>query len=193
MMTFLILAPFGAFTLLMLVTSATVSLFVAVAVCLAVIAFDIVRGRAIKILGAGSAILFAALGCYLTLVDPGLGNSAVNLTVDTGVLAISLMSMAIRRPFTLQYALEVVDAETAKLPGFMKANYIITGAWTAAFLLMMIANVLMIYVPGLPLWSGLVIAFAARNSAVYFTKWYPRYRKTKYPVASGPANALSGT
>ena len=191
MMTFLILAPFGAFTLLMLVTSATVSLFVAVAVCLAVIAFDIVRGRAIKILGAGSAILFAALGYYLTLIGTCLGHAAVNLTVDTGVLAISLMSMAIRRPFTLQYALEVVDAETAKLPGFMKANYIITGAWTAAFLLMMIANVLMIYVPGLPLWSGLVIAFAARNSAVYFTKWYPQYRKAKYGTA--PVNALPGT
>jgi hypothetical protein len=26
----------------------------------------------------------------------------------------------------------------------------------------------MIYVPGVPLWSGLVIAFAARNSAAYF-------------------------
>src|SRR6266481_4632053 len=146
MTIFLILAPYGAFTLLMLVTSATVS-------------------------------LFAALGFYLTLVDPGLSNSAVKLAVDAGVLAISLTSMAIRRPFTRQYALEVVDAETAKLPDFMKANYIITGAWTGAFLLMMIASVLMIYVPGLPLWSGLVIAFAARNSAAYFTKWYPQYRR----------------
>jgi hypothetical protein len=117
MTIFLILAPFGAFTLLMLVTSATASLFAAAAVCLAVIAFDMVRGRAIKILGAGSAILFAALGFYLTLVDAGLSNSAVKLTVDAGVLAISLMSMAIRRPFTLQYALEVVDADTVKLPG----------------------------------------------------------------------------
>jgi len=52
---------------------------------------------------------------------------------------------------------------------------------------MMIANVLMIYVPGLPLWSGLLIAFAARNSAVYFTKWYPRYRKAKFgpPASTG--------
>ena len=63
------------------------------------------------------------------------------------------------------------------MPGFLTANYIITAAWTGAFLLMMIANVLMIYVPGLPLWSGLVIAFAARNSALYFTKWYPEYRQ----------------
>ena len=69
--------------------------------------------------------------------------------------AISLASLVIRKPFTLQYAREMVDAETAQLPGFMRANYIITWAWTGAFLLMMVANVLMIYVPGLPLWSGI--------------------------------------
>ena len=106
------------------------------------------------------------------------------------MLAIALMSLAIRRPFTLQYALEVVDAETAKLPGFMRANYIITWAWTGAFVLMMAANVLMIYVPGLPLWSGLAIVFAARNSAVYFTKWYPEHRRAKYAAHPAPANAL---
>ena len=165
MTIFLILAPYGAFSLLMLATSAAVSLFASAAVCLAVIGYDILRGRSIKMLGAGSVVLFLALGGYLTLVDHSLGNSAVRLTVDAGVLAISLTSMAIRFPFTLQYALEVVDAETAKLPGFMTANYIITGAWTAAFVLMMIGNILMIYVPGLPLWSGLAIVFAARNSA----------------------------
>ena len=58
------------------------------------------------------------------------------------------MSLAIRQAFTLQYAREVVDAETAKVPGFMKANYIITGAWTLAFVLMMIGNVLLIYRAG---------------------------------------------
>ena len=54
MTIFLILAPYGAYALLMLVTSAAVSLFAAVAVCLGVIALDIVRGRSVKILGAGS-------------------------------------------------------------------------------------------------------------------------------------------
>ena len=73
------------------------------------------------------------------------------------------------------------------MPGFVRANYIITGAWTVASLLMMIGNVAMLYVPGLPLWSGLVIAFAARNSAVYFTKWYPEYRKVKYGTAAAGA------
>ena len=91
-------------------------------------------------LGAGSAILFIALGCYVTLVDSGVSSSAVKLAVDAGVLAISLVSLLIRRPFTLQYAREVVDAETAQLPGFLQANYVITWAWTAAFVLMVIGQ-----------------------------------------------------
>lgn len=190
MMLFLILAPYGAFAILMLLTCAAVSLFVSAAISLMVIAYDVGRGRSIKMLGAGSVIVFLGLGAYIALFDSSLSSSAVKLTVDAGMLAISLMSLLIRRPFTLQYAREMVDARTAQMPEFTRANYIITWAWTGAFLLMIIANVLTIYVPGLPLWSGLLIAFAARNSAVYFTKWYPQYRKAKYAVP--PAKALPG-
>ena len=190
MTIFLILAPFGAFALLMLVTSAQISLFASAAICLAVIGIDVYRGRSIKVLGAGCVVLFAGLGAYVTLVDPSLSHSAVKLTIDVGVLAISLLSLIIGKPFILQYALEEVDAETAKLPGFKKATYIITWAWTGAFILMISGNVLTIYVPGLPLWSGLAIAFAARNSAAFFTTWYPQYRKAKY--GAPPASALPG-
>jgi hypothetical protein len=190
MTIFLILAPFGAFALLILVTSATISLFAAAAICLAVIGIDLYRGRSIKMLGAGCAVVFTGLGVYITLVDPNLSHSAVKLVVDVGVLAISVMSIAIRKPFVLQYALEAVDAEIARLPGFRRAVYVITWAWTGAFVLMIIGNALTIYVPGLPIWSGLVIAFAARNSAAYFTAWYPEYRKAKYGAT--PADALPG-
>jgi hypothetical protein len=191
MTIFLILAPYGAFASLMLLTSAKASVFAAAAISLAVIALDFIRGRSLKWLGAGSAILFAALGLTLTLIDPSLGNSSVKLSVDTGIFAISLTSMLIGRPFTLQYAREAVAAETAAMPGFLRANYIITAAWTAAALVMMVANLAMLYVPGLPLWLGLAIAFAARNSAVYFTKWYPQYRKAKY--GTPPAGAVPST
>ena len=193
MMIFLILLPFGVFAMLMLLASADMALFAAAATGLAVIAYDLVRGRQLKMLGAGAVVLFLGLGCYLTLVDAGLSSSAIKLTVDCGLLAIALVSLAIRHPFTLQYAREVVDAETAVLPGFIKANYIITWAWVACMLLMMIGNILMIYLPGLPLWSGLAIAFAARSTAVYFTKWYPDYHKAKFVTPAGSAGALSGS
>ena len=187
MTIFLILAPYGAFAALMLVTSAAISLFVSAAVCLAVIAIDVWRGRSIKILGAGSVITFVTVGLYVALIDPALSASAVRFAVDTGILLVTLFSILIRYPFTLQYALEVTDAETAKLPGFIRANYIITWAWAAASVLMMIGNAAMIYVPWLPFWTGLLVVFAARNAAVFFTNWYPQYLRTKY--GTPPASA----
>jgi hypothetical protein len=193
MTIFLILAPYAAFATLMLATSAAASLFTSAAICLMVMAYDAFRGRSIKMLGAGSVVLFLALGTYITLVDSSLSSSAVKLSVDAGVLAISLASLAIRQPFTLQYAREAVDTETAKWPDFLKANYVITWAWSFAFLLMVMANALMIYVPGLPLWSGIAIAFAARNTAMYFTKWYPQYRRAKFGAPPASAGALSGS
>ncbi|WLB57210.1 hypothetical protein [Bradyrhizobium japonicum] len=190
MAIFLILAPYGAYTFLMLVTSATISVFAASAICLATITIDVARGRSVKILAMGSAIVFAAIGLYLALIDPKLGTLGVKLSVDIGIFVISLGSMLVRHPFTLQYAVETVPAETAAMPGFLTANYVITGAWTAAALLMMAANIALLYVPGLPLWSVLAVAFAARNSAIYFTKWYPEYRQIKY---GAPASAMPNT
>jgi hypothetical protein len=179
MVIFLILAPFGAFAALTLVTSASTSLFTAAGIALATIVYDLSRGGSIKMLASGSVILFGALGCYVTFVDSGLGTPAVGRAGARGVLAISLLSIAIRFPFTLQYAREAVDVETAKLPGFKQTNYVITWVWTAAFVLMVIANVLMIYIPGLPLWAGIAIALLARNSATLFTRWYPKHRQQK--------------
>lgn len=190
MTIFLILAPYGIFTFLMLVTSATVSVFAAAAACAATIAIDVAYGRSVKILAAGSAIVFVMIGLTLLFLDPQLGTLAVKLSVDVGVFVISLGSLLLRRPFTLQYGIESVPAEIAAMPGFLQANYIITAAWTAAALLMMVSNLVLLYVPGLPLWSSLAVAFAARNSAIYFTKWYPEHCRTKY---AQPSQALSHT
>jgi len=179
MTIFLILAPYGAFALLMLLTSPTLSLLAACAACLATIAVDTVQGRSLKILPATSAVLFVGIAAYLNVIDPTVSDKAVKLAVDVGLFAISLGSMIARYPFTMQYALEAVPAEIAAMPGFSRANYIITGAWTAAMLMMMLANAAILYVPGLPIWLGLAVAFAARNSAVFFTKWYSTYRRNK--------------
>jgi hypothetical protein len=187
MTIFLILAPYGAFAVLMLLVSPTASLVAASGVCLATIAVDAVRGRSLKVLAVSSAILFAGIAVYLNAIDPNVSDKAVKLAVDVGILAVSLVSMLVRRPFTTQYALESVPAEIAAMPGFSHANYVITGAWTVSMLLMMLANAAILYVPGLPIWLGLAVAFAARNSAVFFTKWYSAHRRAGYNAP--PANA----
>lgn len=79
MTIFLILVPYGVYTVLMMLTSATISVFVASAICLATIAIDVACGRSVKILAAGSAILFAGIGLTLVLFDPKLGSLGVKL------------------------------------------------------------------------------------------------------------------
>jgi hypothetical protein len=139
-------------------------------------------------LAAGAAIMFGALGGWIVLVDGSWSATEVRLAVDAGTLSIALFSIAIRSPFTLQYARETVDVGIQQTPGFRRANYILTLAWAGAFTLMLTANLLTVWMPGLPFWVGLAIGFAARNGAMVFTKWYPQYRRAKYPLP--PASTM---
>ena len=179
MALFLILAPYAAFGALMLLTSTTASLFGAATVCLAIIASDLARGRTLKILGAGSALIFAALGSYQVLSQAPLSGLGVRIALDSGLLVIGLVSLALRRPFTLQNAREMATAEAMQSADFLTVNYVLTAVWTLAFLLMISANLLLITLPDLPLWFGLAVAFLIRNPAVLFSKWYPEYQLRK--------------
>ncbi len=184
MTLFLILAPFATFAGLMLLTSIKITLAVSAVVALGVLGWDVAQGRSIKALAAGALAIFATLLVYHLLSETEMSSTSVRLVVDGGALAIALASLAIRYPFTLQYALEIVDAETRQMPRFMRANYIITWVWSAAFISMLAADAVAIYLPQTPLWICAAIAFAARNSASLFTQWYPK--RMMADVASSP-------
>lgn len=184
MTLFLIIAPFATFATLLMLVPAKLSLAAGAVVALGAMIWDLAHGRSVKMLSLGALVLFSAIGGYLTLVGADWSNPAIRLAVDGGVLAIALGSLAVRFPFTLQYARETVEPEIMKLPGFMRVNYILTWVWTSAFVLMLVADVIAIYLPGFPLWAGAGIAFAARNGAAYFTKWYPKHR---HAASSAPA------
>jgi len=169
---FIILSPFIVTASLLAVTSAPLSLFAGCAVALTLVSFDMWRGREVKLLGAGAVVVFAALGAHQSLIDREWNDFSIRLAVDIGMLAIALGSIAARLPFTLQYAREQVDVQTVAEPEFLRVNYILSWAWVAAMVLMLIADIMMIYFPALPLWTGLVAIYLARNAAVYFTKWY---------------------
>lgn len=187
MTLFLILAPYGAYTALMLLAPAVTSLIAAAVISAAIVVLDVISGRSIKLLNTGTIIWFSGVAGYLAFIDPTISTAAVKFIVDGGMFLISVGSILIRRPFTLQYALEAVPAETASIPGFLRANYIITAAWAAATLLMMVGNAVVLYIPWLPFWTGLAVAFAARNCAIYFTRWYPQYQRLKQ---AGPMPAV---
>ena len=98
---------------------------------------------------------------------------AVRLRVDLGLLLIVLASIALRKPFTLQYARERVSPEFWDRREFVRTKYIITAVWAAAFAVMVVAEAALVYVPAMPNRLGIVVTVLASVAAVKFTSWYP--------------------
>ena len=126
-----------------------------------------------KVLELGTLFLFGGMAVYAILRAPRWSVMEVRLRVDLGLLALVLTTMAIRRPFTLQYARERNSTESRNSPVFIRTNYIITGVWAAAFAVLIAADLLMVYKPGMPPALGITITILALVGAFKFTQWYP--------------------
>jgi hypothetical protein len=174
MLFFVILSPYMAFAAMTYFASPTDSLLVAALVSLAINLIDHVRGRSPKAVGLVTTAMLSALASYFVLAETEWTRVEIGLFFDLGIFSIALISIALRRPFTMQYARENIDAATQADPGFLKVNYVLTWVWAGAMALMMAVDVLSIYLPSLPLWAGLALTFVLRSGAVQFTKWYPQ-------------------
>ena len=128
--------------------------------------------RTPKVLEIGTTILFAGLALYAVIAGPAWSVFGVRLRVDIGLLLIVLVSLAIRRPFTLQYAREQVAPEHWGNPAFIRANYVITAVWALAFGVLVGSDLLIVYVPGLPPAFGIAATVVALVVAVKFPGWY---------------------
>jgi hypothetical protein len=83
----------------------------AAVVSAALLVRDWSRPRTVKVLETGTLILFAGLAAYAFLAGETWSIIDVRLRVDAGLLLIVLVSLAVRRPCTLQYARETVAQE----------------------------------------------------------------------------------
>jgi hypothetical protein len=137
------------------------------------------RNKTIKVLEVGTFLLFGGLTAYTAIVKTAWSIPAVRLWVDAGLLVIVLISLAVRQPFTLQYAREQVPRELWDKPEFVRTNYIITAVWAVAFALMVAADLMMLFVPTLPTLVAIVVTVAALWGAARFTSWYPERVRAK--------------
>ena len=173
-------APFIAFALLTRVTGVAASLWAAAAIAAARAARHYFAGRSLKILEIGSAVLFGLAALSVSLTQSAWSLPIVRAIVDAGLLAIVLLSIAVRQPFTLQYAREQVPPEVQASPLFFKVNVAISAVWGLAFTVSLIADLAMEYAPGAPLWLDIAAIVAALVGAVRFTQWYPKRVRKAY-------------
>ena len=130
------------------------------------------RHRAVKVLEVGTFLLFGGLAAYAIVSGAAWSVIGVRLRVDAGLLLVVLVSIVIRRPFTLPYAREEAPREVWNTPAFIKTNYIITAVWALAFAVMVGADLVMLYLPNLPLKIGIGVTILAIVGAMRFTSWY---------------------
>lgn len=174
-------APFVIFAVLDRVIGPTGALAAGAVASAALIMRDLVTSqRHAKVLEVGTFALFSGLTLYTLLSGVNWSVIGVRLCVDTGLLLVVLASMAVRRPFTLQYAREQVPPALWNQPEFVQTNYVITGVWALAFLVMVLAELALLYVPGLPPRIGIVAIIVALVGAVKFTGWYPEREKRRF-------------
>ncbi|MGW7635749.1 hypothetical protein [Streptomyces decoyicus] len=93
-------------------------------------------GASLKILEISDVVFFAAMAVIGIFASPGMHRwleSYSGELSNIALMVIALGSMAVKVPFTLQYAREQVPREFWDNPRFLRTNYRITGAWAAAF------------------------------------------------------------
>ena len=129
--------------------------------------------RSPKLLEIGTAALFGALALYTLMAHPAWSIMGVRLVVDAGLLLIVVVSIAIRQPFTLQYAREQVPQALWTSREFIRTNDVITAVWALAFAVLVAADVVLLTMPDLPPRFGIIATVLALVGAFKFTGWYP--------------------
>jgi uncharacterized membrane protein YczE len=167
------LAPFVVFLALMRLVGPTAGLVAAFMASLLLSLRMRWRGESVKILEIGSVILFGALSVYTLFMVRPWTVATVRLAVDGGLLGIVLVSLAVGRPFTLQYARERVPRQFWTSPIFLSTNRTITAVWALTFAVLVAADAAAEYVPAIPLWIDIAASVAAFVAAVWFSNWYP--------------------
>lgn len=147
-----------------------------------------------KLLDVTAILFFAALAVVASLAGAGtqhwLGLWSAELC-NVIIAAIAGLSLAVRKPFTLQYARETTEREYWNSPLFLRINYVITAVWSAAFLLIAIVG----YIGDGPLhqpdniWTAWIVQIALIVLAIKFTGWYPDYATAEPARPAGPHQA----
>ncbi|MER5733337.1 hypothetical protein ABT084_34255 [Streptomyces sp. NPDC002138] len=166
-----------------------VAVALASAVALVVTGRLVHRGSSWKLLELADVVFFAGMAVIGLLAGAGTLRWLETYAGEVANLTLTLIafgSMAVRLPFTLQYAREQTDPSLWHAPGFLRANYVITGVWGLAFLVAAIAGGygdLVLRDPN-NIWTGWIIQILAIVAALRFTAWYPRVVRAR--AAGGP-------
>ncbi len=143
-----------------------------------------------KILPIGSLIFFLVLSILAFFLPPRLLWTWVPLAGNYTLALITLVSILIGKPFTMQYARESVPKEFWGTKPFIHANYVITWVWFFAFIVMSSPDIFDLAAIHSPSWFKWVFSLACGCGAIKFTIWY---RKKSHQKSQAPPETPAST
>ncbi|MGI5482879.1 hypothetical protein [Streptomyces lavendofoliae] len=168
------MSPWIVFTLLLGPGRYELAAWLALAVAVVLV---LVRHRPVFLEVAG-LVLFAVLTVVGMIAPPETLRwleAYANEVSDLAVVALAVLSVAARVPLTTPYARRKVPRAFWHTPGFLRANVVVTHAWSLAFLAAALAGGvgdLVLHDPD-NLWTAWLIPASALVTAMRFTEWYP--------------------
>lgn len=153
--------------------SADLALWLAFATAFVVTIRDFVESPSLRLLDAGSLVLFASLALGRGFLFPNLSLAGVRFIAEAFLFLLLALPFLWKRPFSIAYAR--LDPREAQWPPtlFLKVNCFVSMAWTLAFLAMAVADGAVAFDPRLPLYGSVAISLIALALAVTFTLRYP--------------------
>jgi uncharacterized membrane protein len=138
--------------------------------------FRNIKHRNLKILDLGTLIFFIIL-TGISFVSKAVWVDHYSAPLSSvAMFIIASVSLAIGKPFTIQYAYEQVDPQFWKTRSFYTTNRTITAVWCIVFAINALLSYLYLETHSRFYWIIELIIIAG---VVKFTTWYPDFVKTK--------------
>lgn len=125
-----------------------------------------------RILSIGTLVFFFLMALLITFTRPFWLWHEISLMGNLALALIALVSILIRKPFTLQYAMESTPKERWKTPEFLQANIVITRGWCVAFIMTSLPGAAGFIGINLPIWIHWAFSILCFIGATMFTNWY---------------------
>jgi len=172
------LAPWIVYSLVEGQSRLELSSALALGSAVAILCINWIRGDSPKMLEWSDVVYFTALTIVIAFASTGTrtwlelwGGEVANIAL----LVIVVASILVRQPFTLQYAKEDAPPEMWEEPHFLRANYVISWVWAAAFFIEAASGLYgdAVLRDNNNLWTGWIIETLPMIIAAQFTIWYP--------------------
>ena len=163
---------------------------VALALALLTLWVGVRRGVPVHLLEGFTVVYFAVLAVLGLVASDGAiewlqlwAGELSNIALAT----FAIVTLLIRRPFTLAYAKDTTPEEHWDNPIFLRINYVISAAWAGAFLFSALVGAYgdAILRDNDNFWTAWILPIGAIIFAVSFTEFYPDY-------ATGETTSIAG-